>query len=61
MYRKLTLALAAAAIATGTSWGCGGSGDDTTAQRSEASVKADAKGQDAMRAFMQSKKGGKRS
>ena len=60
MHRRFALALAVLAAASGSSWGCGGSGDSGPVQRSEEAVKADTKGQDAMREFMQGKKGGKK-
>jgi hypothetical protein len=45
-------------IAAGSACGCGGSDDSGPVQRSEEAIKSDNKGQDAMKEFMQSKKGG---
>jgi hypothetical protein len=58
MLRRSWIALVSLVIAAGASWGCGDSADSGQAQRSEETVKADNSAQDAMKAFMQSKKGG---
>lgn len=57
MLRRSRIALASLVIAAGTSWGCGDSADSGQVQRSEETIKADSNAQDAMKAFMQSKKG----
>lgn len=58
MHRKSWIALVVLVVASGGSWGCGGSDEGGPVQRSEEAIKSDNKGQDAMKEFMNSKKGG---
>ncbi|MDG3002350.1 hypothetical protein [Paludisphaera mucosa] len=57
MDRKFRIALAAAVAASWSISGCGDSGSTSTAERSAEAIKTDAKGQDAMKEFMQGKGG----
>ncbi|WP_337174255.1 hypothetical protein [Paludisphaera sp.] len=57
MYRRSWRALASLLIASAASSGCGDSAESGQVERSEAAIRADSNSQDAMRAFMQSKKG----
>lgn len=57
MYRRSWCALTSLLIASAASSGCGDSVESGQVERSEAAVRADNNSQDAMRAFMQSKKG----
>jgi hypothetical protein len=60
MSRRCWGALVPLLIASCASWGCGDSADSGQVQRSEATLKADANSQEAMRAYMQTKKGSSR-